>query len=42
MRTGHFTEAHWRKSETWYALTRAHVDVVLADSHGEAAWNNYI
>lgn len=41
MQTEHFKEEHWRKSQQWFALSRAHAELVVADRHVSEVFKRY-
>lgn len=41
MQTEHFRKEHWRKSQQWFAISRPHAELVVADQHVKELFKRY-
>lgn len=41
MKTSHLKQQHWRKSQQWFVLNRAHAELVVADHHVKEVFKRY-
>lgn len=41
MKTSHLDQQHWRKSQQWFILNRAHAELVVEDQHVKEVFKRY-